>query len=660
MPIKKSKAAVKADWPANPQLDAPVYLDALNGRDGKIWRPALDQHGGLRVEIDVWDAPFFGDNLYVWVSPVGIPVWTLLWQEHFANPVTTPTLEILIPMTVLSHGRYQLRYAVRNGTVGDYTDFSDEAQADIDLYGPYQGPGSSIRPPIAGYPSVIPTPATVITQAIIDTTLEFEFVIPPDPLWEPGAMISYWWTSENPADNVAPINTVPFLQLGMSIDIPNTLFADPDVKDGILYFVYKLIDSSGNPSLLSRTEGRILKRSSGLTLDPLIIRELTPDGLIDIPEFKAHVKVAIPLYPFQSGDQYRIHWGSQTQGPETLSGAFPFDVTLDDQKILDEFGLSSVTVTTPTTYEIIRGGGSDFPATDTLIDVNLWAPGDPPDIPGQPNSKLNLLQVRGPVSAPTLDYLNKDDFDDAGPIQALIQLWLSPSPRMNDIIEVWLGSTSILVGTFTLTSEAPEADIVVNLNKTELSRLGNGDQDLFYTIREPGSNNHNTSLPTSVEFDDAIEFVMDKAEFLNTTSFPIAPFTLVNCLSIRGGPPAPWADRYLEVRIPKNDNFFAPNVDVLVEFYGASGLDGTLPAITGTEGSETITLDATTAANGFVFKYGPYVPFLKPLTGQLSPYMSCWLRYSVNVGGTWARSIPAVVAVRMFTSNNACDNSGVP
>lgn len=661
MPIKQSKSWAKADWPAEPKLDAPIYIDALNGQDGKIWRPALDANGGLRVQIDVWSAPFFDDNLYVWWSPIGLPIWTPLWQENFPTPVTTPTIDILIPQTVLKHGRYQLRYAVRNGTVGDYTDFSKESEADIDYYPPYQeSPSGPVRPPIAGHPSVIPTPATIITQTIIDTTPEFEFVIPPDPRWEAGATISYWWTSDNPADNGPPISTVPFLEPGMSIDVPNTFFSNPDVKDGILYFVYQLNDSAGNKSMLSRTEGRILKRSSGLTLAPLIIREVTDDDLIDIPELKAHVKVAIPFYPYQHQDQALVHWGSQTQGPITLNGTFDFEVTLDDQKILDEYGTSSVRVTTEATYEIIRNGGSDFPATATEIDVNLWAPGDPPDIPGQPNDKLNLLQIRGPASAPTLNYLNKDDFDDAGPIQALIELWMTPSPRMNDIIEVWLESTSILVGTYTLTSEAPGADIVINLDKTELARLGNGDHPMFWTVREPGSNNHNTSLPTSVEFDDAIEFVMAQAEFRHTVTLTVPPYVLANCLSIRGGPPAPWAERYLEVMIPPNDDFFAPNTDVLIEFRGSNGWSGTLPAIPGTDGSQIITLDPTTAKNGFIFKYGPYVPFLKPLTGEKDPYMSCWLRYSVDVGGTWARSVPAVVAIRMFTSNNDCDNSSVP
>lgn len=659
MPIKNSKSIVVAGFD-NPNLDPPEFPDALDGVSGKIYRPNLDQNNGMWFLMHTWLAPDDDDYVTIEWSPEGIDNWTELWTIHFPVMITDPTVERLIPMSVLNHGKFAFRYKVKNGLGGVYTDFSEESTADIDLYAPFKAPGSSVKPPIVVFPPFLATPADVITQAVIDANPDFTFEVLPYADWEAGDTVQWWLTQDNPADNGPPLNSAPIPVGGLEIDVPNNFFADPDVMDGILFFVYRLIDAAGNVSELSRTQGRVLKRSSGLILNPLIIRDPTPDGLIDIPDWQTHVVVSIPSYAYQPGDQYTIHWGSQSYGPFALTGVFDFDITLPDQLILDEFGTSTVTVTTSATYEIHRAGGSDSPATATEIDVNLWAPGPTPPTPGEENPDLLEIHLVGPASDPTQDYLVKADFDDAAPIVAHITLWMTPSPRGNDIIRVYWGSTSLLVGTHPLSTEAPGDDIEIDLDKTAMATLGNGFKDLFYTVSEPGSMNANLSGSTPVEVDDAIEHVMDAAVFLNKEPWSQDPRGRLNCTSVRGGPALPWADRHLEVQILPNTDYFADGVDVLVEFHGSIGLAGALPAIAGTTGSTTITLDANTAANGFIFKYGPYVPFLKPIEGYATPFASSWVRYSINLGGTWARSVPAVIPVRMFSSNNTCDTSGLP
>lgn len=652
MPIKKRNKTGVLGF-NEPNLPAPEYPDAISGTSGKIDREKYDENEGLRFLMHAWAAPDYDDLVSIEWSPVGIEKWTELTTIPFEEPIEEPTVEFVIPMSVLNHGRYEFRFKVKNGEGGQYLDFSSKSLADIDLFAPFQRLGSSMKPPIAGFPDFLALPTDVISQQVIDQNPEFTFKIPPYADWETGDRVRYWFTLDNPADDGEPINTLPMPEEGLEIDVPNTFFANPLLLDGNLFFVYQLLDAAKNVGELSRNQGRTLKRSSGLILSPLIIREQVVDGLIDIPELEANVVVAIPIYAYQPRDQYIVRWGSQTHGPFLLSGVFDFDITLPRQLIVDEFGSSTVPVTTSATYTILRNGGTDSPPTATDIEVNLWVPGPTPPAPGEENPDLPAVHVFGPASSPTPDYLDKTDFDDPGEIEAHITLWITPSPRANDIIRVYWGSKMILAGTFLIGAEAPGADIVINLDKTELAKLGNGSHNVFYTVSEPDSLNDNLSESTPVEVDGAIEHIMDAAVFQNPQTWPGDPRGRLNCTSLRGAGAVP--GQYLEVWIPPNPEFFGKDVDVLIEFHGSNGVNGDLPAIAGTTGSQTITLDQNMADNGFMFHYGPYVPFLKPITGFLSPYMSSWLQYSVNLGGTWARSIPAVIPVRMYTSNNACD-----
>lgn len=49
MAINSAKKITTLGWD-DPKLDAPRFSQALNGVSGLIWRPDLDEHGGLRVD----------------------------------------------------------------------------------------------------------------------------------------------------------------------------------------------------------------------------------------------------------------------------------------------------------------------------------------------------------------------------------------------------------------------------------------------------------------------------------------------------------------------------------------------------------------------------------------------------------------------------------
>lgn len=82
MPTKKSKNVVIAGFD-NPNLPPPEFPDALNGVDGKIFRPNLDANNGLKFLMNTWLAPDDDDYVTIEWSPVGIDTWTELTTLHF-------------------------------------------------------------------------------------------------------------------------------------------------------------------------------------------------------------------------------------------------------------------------------------------------------------------------------------------------------------------------------------------------------------------------------------------------------------------------------------------------------------------------------------------------------------------------------------------------
>ena len=605
----------------SPNLTAPQYPDALNGLDGKIDQLLYDANNGLRFLMQTWKAPDDDDYVVIQWSPVGVNTWTLLDTLHFPSRVTTPTVERVIPSTILNHGRYEFRYMVKNGEHGEYTDFSYTSLADIDLFAPFKRLGSAIKPPIVGFPDFLQTSADIITQAVIDANPTFTFTVFPYADWEDGDSVRYWFTPETPADNVPPINTLPMPEEGCKIGIPSMFFNDPSLRDGVLFFVYQLIDSAKNESELSRTQGRILKRSAGLILGPLIIRETFPDGLIDIPELKAKVKVAIPSYAYEKDDQVIIRWGSQVYGPIPLTGVFDFEITMPDQLIIDEFGAGTMPVSTSASYTILRRGGSDSPPSATYILVNLWVPGPNPPTPGEENPNLPKVHLVGPVSGPTTNYLSKADFDSADPIVAHITLWITPSPRMNDIINVYWASKALRVGTHTLGLEAPGAPIEINLDKTALASLDNGFNDLFYTVSEQGSSNENLSTRPPVEVNIVAPVPFPRPEA------PYAVNGWFNCDS----DPAIWDG--VQIRVKKH-SAIRPDDYIHLGWTGTTGFAGggdVIPETVDVFKEQWTDADEKVGFHEFVIPYKPNTQPLKNQAGGTATYDV--FRGDVFIGG---------------------------
>jgi len=637
----------------DPNLESPRFPQAISGVDGTIDSGRFIQDGGLRMDLPVWRAPDDNDNVEIFYTHIGTGVWNHLYTQNFPTEPSGALIPILVPRSVIQHGAYEFRYRVRNGD-GDFEDFSAAGAANVDLEPPYR----TLAPRLVLFPDFLPVD-TDITTNMINNNPVFDFTVPAYPDWEAGDRVEYWFTTENPPHD-DPLGARPITTGDFVIEVPNTFFDDPAVKDGRYFFVYRLTDAARNVSEFSRTQGRVLKRSSGLLLAPIVVREHTVDGLIDIPEWEAGVTVEIPQYVYASGDQVSVSWGSQTQGPITLTGVFPFAIPVTPQLIVDEYGTRAGPIDTNITYRILRGGGSDSPPLPTTIGVDLSVPGPTPTLPGAVNPLLGEVTIFGPVStAAPGNYLGADDFTDPGAIQARLTLWTIPAPVAGNIITVYWGSKLIVAGTHTI-AEAAGVPITIALDKAAITPAGNGFINVFYTVSVLGSSNGNLSRTTIVEVDDAIEHIMGAATFLHVQTWSVDPRGRLNCASLRPLDTAvPMGNRHIEVQIPPSEEYFEDGRDVEVEFYASTGLAGDMP-ITGSRDTRTVTLNAATAANGFVFEIEPFVPFLKAAGGFTSPYTSLWLRYSVNISGTWARSVPVVVPARMVTANNYCNGDPLP
>ncbi len=658
MAINRSKKASVAGW-EDPNLAAPIFPQALNGTSGLIWRPHLDSDGGLRVDCPIWAFPDDGDVLQIEFSVVGQAFWIPLDPIFFPVQPSGPFVQVTINIAPLGHGEFDLRFKVRPGSGSDYLDFSAQQRVRIDLYGPYKAPGKSEAPARVGWPASLPL-GVDITQETLDLNPGgFELDIPGYGDYEAGDTVArVWLTAIQPPDDAPSLGSKPMEAGGTVFNVPISAIAD--MADGILFAYCQFVDAAGNYSEISRIPtGRRLKRSANLNLDPLVIVAPPSGGMVDIEAWQAGVKGAIPQYAWEPSDQYRLHWGDQTTALAPLSGVFPFEFTVPGQLIVDEYADQEGPVSVTASYDIIRTGSTNSPTDDTLVSVDLSVVGPPGPVPGEPSPDLDIVTITGPASAPTTNYLNSADIDHVGPILATFDLWsVDPEPEEDDVVTLYWGSKLNPAGSYTVgPGDGPGTEVEIEVDKTAIAAGGNGDDiPLFYGVSRSGASNSNYSDSTSVRVDDAITHQLDPAEFLHLGPWSMDPRGRLICDSLRPTDAGtPWSEKYVEVRIPPNSEFFADGKQITVEFVASTGLLGDIP-IEATRGTASVTLDAEMAAKGFIFQLKPFDPHLK-VVGAAAPWNTLWFQYSLDIAGTPARSIPAVVPIRMVTSNNYCDGT---
>ena len=656
MAINSAKKITTLGWD-DPKLDAPRFSQALNGVSGLIWRPDLDEHGGLRVDCPLGGFPEIGDEIQIEYSPVGVAVWTPLEPMILETDPTQPLVRLTIDYNILGHGEFEVRFKVKPASDTDYKDFSVAERVRIDLYGPYKSSGRTEAPARIVFPTALPL-GVDITQATLDLNPGgFDFEISSYAGFEDGdGVAQVWFTSLQPPDDAPSLGSVPMESGGVEFNLPISAFED--FEDGNYFGYYRLIDAAGNLSEISRiTTGRRLKRSANLVLEPIDLVVPPENELVDIEVWKAGVRLAIPSYAWESGDQYRLIWGAQSSGLLPLNGVFPFEFTASSQLILDEYATQTGAVSTPITYEIVRTGTVNKPDTEVSVDVDLSVEGPGAPTPGDPSPDLDAVTILGPASTPTPNYLNSADIDHASPIEAHFDLWTAnPQPADGMVITLYWGSKLNPAGSRTVAAGEGAGDpFMIEVDKDAIAAAGNGDDiPVFYGVSRPGAANSNFSPSTSVEVDDAIIHSLDPAVFRNTLAWAVDPRGRITCSSLRPqGTGTPEGEKHIEVWIPPSTEFFANGVEVTFEFVASTGLNGDAP-IESTRDTRSLTLDKNMAENGFIFELEPFDPHLK-VPGVAPSYNSIWFQYSLDVAGTPAKSVPAVIPVRMLTSNNFCD-----
>jgi hypothetical protein len=650
-----------AGWDT-PNLGKPEFPQALNGESGLIDREQLDLIGGLVVKCPIWQFPDDGDEMQVEYSRRGETLWIPLDAIHFPAQPSGPFVEVTINYDLLGHGEFDLRFKVKPGSGGDYSDFSEQQRVRIDLYAPYKSPGRSEAPARIVFPPELPINVD-ITQDVLDLNPGgFSFFIPGYPDFESGDTVAdFWFTQKSPPDDEPSLASVPMESGGVEVVL--TIASFEGLEDGNYFAFYRLKDAAKNISLVSRVQtGRKLKRSAGLTLDSLVVVSPPGGALIDIEAWEAGVKVVIPTYPWASGDQYRLKWGNQTTSLAALNGVFPFEILVPPQVIVDEYADKEGEVSTPLSYEILRAGSISVPDDDTLALVDLSVEGPPGTLPGDPSPDLVPVTIIGPASAPTTNYINSADIDHADPILARSTLWtVLPAPAEDAVITLYWGNKLNPAGSYTIGAGDSPGDLFeIEVDKSAIAAAGNGDSiPVFYGVSRPGAANSNYSTRTPVEVDDAITHVLETAVFTDFLPWSGDTRGRITCASLRPtGTGVPEGSKHIRVWIPASTEFFKDGTEVTFEYVASTGLMGDQP-IEPTRGETALTLDENMARNGFFFELKPFDPHLK-VAGALPPFNSIWFQYSVDVDGTPAKSIPAVIPARMVTANNFCDGSSVP
>lgn len=651
------KIGVLSDWDT-PTLGKPEFPQAKNGVDGLIWRPYLDRDSGLQLSCPGWLFAEAGDRIKAEFRQLGIGTWTPLSEIYFSADPELPVV-IMLALGLLGHGVFDFRFRVQSVADTDYRDFSEERRAIIDLFGPGKAPGVSTAPAKMVYPNELPE-GVDITQTVLDLNPGgFDFEIPSYPDWDEGdEATEVWFTTMDklPPDDAPSLGFTPLESGTNTYNI--TVEQIEEREDGNYFPFYRKRDAAGNYSEVSKVpSGRRLKRALDLSLEPIVVIT-PPDGeLIDILAWLTGVKLAIPFYAgWLTDDNGVLEWGDQEYGPFPLTGVFPFEFDADAQDILDEYADNEGPIETRISYRIIRSGSISRPDTPTLADVDLSYIGPVVPVPGDVSPDLKVVTIMGPASTPTPNYLNSADIDHVDPILALFDLWtVDPEPVADSIITLYWDSLTNVAGTYTIgATDGPGTPVSIEVDKAAIAAMGNGDnKQVFYGVSAPGSTNSNFSAKTTVDVDDAITHTMDAAKILNLVPWVGNP-ERVTCSSLRPeGPFTP--NSHLEVQIPGNTEFFADGVLVSINFYVSTGLNGDMP-LEHTRGSDTVTLDATTAVSGFIYKLMPFDPHLKVI-GFSAPFNSLWFQYSVDVGGTPAKSVPAIVPIRGVTGATYCDLS---
>lgn len=606
--VSQQKKAIRTQGAGIQALSAPRPPDWWSG-DAQFAGlvPKDDQEKDMTILIAEWpESAEAGDTdvlQFQWK-----PSLSNSWQDAQApidlvgplDPSDFPMALELSKENFKTEGTFDLRYHVTiyNGT----TTYSDIAQFIIDK-----------TPPNANQS---PDALTFVDQVVIDSgiTAEYlaanggvEIIIPIYRDKHIGDSLELY------VHNAEVTPTIPVdkfdLDASLQLKVPTSAF--DTLKDGMIYFYYRLVDKVGNRGPISDNA------ETGLFIQPLpvpplaapLVPRIKDDGVLNLEDVLAGENlIEIPLYRnWLEGDRVVLTWGSSAVKVfhEVTSGQDPMVLIVPYTTILaPAYGSATGKVPTAISYDVVRGNRR-FGSSVTTINVDFFVPGPVnPDRPKPVNPNLPIVTVRGTGSNPTDNVLNLDDANL--PVVVAVDLY-GPIGPGEEMVLYW-SSLDHPVGTYTPdpANDKPGDPYTFTVAWNDIKDLPSSSEvPVFYTIGlVNGDGNIEACTPTLVDVTAALPIILATPEFPDAFELPGGELIL-NCSSFIGN------DQHVNVNIPGNAPLLSGGETLTFSWQCYSNRLGTVPV--GSPITTTKTLTALEATDGFAKVFTPFTTHILPV-----------------------------------------------
>ncbi|MEG1038467.1 MAG: hypothetical protein RSE94_00980 [Pseudomonas sp.] len=553
----------------------------------------------LKSQIETRWSGGGNSRLRVYFNNGSTPIFNDLYP-----PDTVFPLPLLVPSgSFQSEGVYTLNYTVQNS--GGLND-SEVSTFTVDT----KDPNRNIAPAQMTFDT------TVITPKYLEDNDGLPFALPVFTLARPGdtAKIYMRLIDSGVVHEVASIEKRPVQDFDpmvpMSGTIPKDIFVnssgDPLFDDGTVEFYYHAYSRAGNETKTPITTVLSIAfkpMASGLQ-NAVIPLALENPPLIDRAD--AIVGVVVQINEFQNHlpkDEIEVTWGTRASkrfpvgvDPQfpLLSPPIPYQVLISEGDASGE-GPKDVLVN----YRLLRGLIEAKPAAAVSTSVDLRTPGPVNPDPGPENPELGTVVVYGGGADPKENSIGDEDVGQ--PVS--VQLLAYPDMQAADVLEVvWNGART--GATYTVKGSETEFDIPMPFEI--VTEHGDGPAipvqiEISNPVLPPENRTITEVTPVAVD--------IFQIGTLTPVTFPDmnTDFESLGCCeSIWEG---------AKVQIDGDPANFAEKDTVEVFWVGRDG-SGDIPD---SDGSETYTLTAEQATNGFehVVAFDPFVMPIGAVEGQL-------------------------------------------
>lgn len=366
---------------------------------------------------------------------------------------------------------------------------------------------------------------------------------------------------------------------------------EKDIKqEGDHSLFYVLADRKGNegPDSAYRTVPVMLTPAPTDLLPPLV--PLADDDLIDYADAVQGVRVAIRAYThWYSSDRVVVTFDGSDHAPQQM-GQDGTQVTLPYALIYNgNYGIKDSRIT----YRIERNGKpfEELVGRDFKVDLRMPGP-DPKDPPEEVHPQLNILTVKGAVSADNV--LTEADADQD--VTATADIY----PNVGDDQYAQLYWNGVEATDVRVELDSASTEIAFTIPWEVVKDGGNGAAiPVSYLVGHTLNENVYHSGPREVDV-SGIRIVLPEPAFLNLDS----TFDVLNCPSLRVHNGA----LYAEIEVPGGDLRLAGK-ELTFIYQGWSDESGAV-AIPGTSDSFTYTPNEDEARDGFIVRL-PYESALR-------------------------------------------------